>query len=205
MDIYQTMINVMKDVDVIKKDNYNKIQKFKFRGIDDVYNVLHPICVKHGLLSVPTKVFDFTTEEKQTSNGGRLFFRMFTVEFTFYALDGTKITSQVRAEGMDTGDKASSKGMATAHKYALIQAFAIPTEESHNDDPDFTSVETVPDGTQMDKTAPVTDLEALQNEVTFELRKSNWPSAKKTYFEAQISSMHVNDLRVLLSNIKGGK
>jgi len=205
MNIYQTMINVMRDVDCIKKENENTMQHFKFRGIDDVYNALHPICVKHGLFSVPTKVFDFTSETKPTSKGGNLNFRLFTVEFTFYAVDGTSITAQVRAEGMDSGDKATSKAMATAHKYALIQAFAIPTEESSNNDPDYSSPNTVPDGTQMDKRPEVSDLGALKNEVGFELDKSNWAEGKKIFFKTQIPKMLEKDLRILLSNIKGGK
>ena len=204
MNIYQTMINVMGEVDVIKKQNYNKIQKFNFRGIDDVYNVLHPICVKHGLFSVPTKVFDFSSELKQTANGGSLNFRLFTVEFTFYAADGSSITAQVRAEGMDGGDKATSKALATAHKYALIQAFAIPTEDSANNDPDYSSVDTVPDGTKMDKRPEVSDLGALKNEVSFELNKSNWEEAKKIHFKKIIPTMVEKNLRILLKSLKGG-
>jgi hypothetical protein len=40
---------------------------------------------------------------------------------------------------MDTGDKASNKAMAVAHKYALLQTFCIPTKESQTNDVDQTT------------------------------------------------------------------
>jgi hypothetical protein len=48
----------------------------------------------------------------------------------------------VIGEGMDSGDKASNKAMAVAHKYAIIQVFAIPTEDDK--DPENDSHEVVP-------------------------------------------------------------
>ena len=158
MDIFQTMCKILQDVEVVKKDKFNKAQRFNFRGIDDVYNMLHPLCKKHGMFSLPTKIYDVSTIEKTTARGGSLFFRLFTVEFTFYAQDGSFVKAEVRAEGMDAGDKATNKAMAVAHKYALIQAFSIPTEESIEEDPDqysdFPFPEDVEFDTPVQRTAP---------------------------------------------------
>jgi ribosomal 50S subunit-associated protein YjgA (DUF615 family) len=43
---------------------------------------------------------------------------------------------------MDSGDKASNKAMAVGHKYALLQLFAIPTEEQK--DPEYDSHDVKP-------------------------------------------------------------
>ena len=53
MNIYQAISAVMADVEAIKKDKDNRQQGFKFRGIDDVYNAVHPILAKHGVFSLP--------------------------------------------------------------------------------------------------------------------------------------------------------
>jgi hypothetical protein len=45
------------------------------------------------------------------------------------AEDGSKVTACTYGEGMDTSDKSTNKAMSAALKYAIIQAFSIPTEE----------------------------------------------------------------------------
>ncbi|NCB71464.1 MAG: single-stranded DNA-binding protein [Clostridia bacterium] len=138
-NIYQAMAEVMKDVEAIGKDQQNKQQGFKFRGIDDVYNAVHPILAKHGVFTVPT-VLSERTEERQTRSGGNLIYRILTMKYTFFASDGSSVESVVVGEGMDSGDKAANKGMAIAHKYALLQTLCIPTEDMV--DPDSETQET---------------------------------------------------------------
>ena len=58
------------------------------------------------------------------------------MKFTFYATDGSNVSTQARGEGMDSGDKASNKAMAVAHKYALTQTFTIPYEGMVDPDSD---------------------------------------------------------------------
>ena len=48
-----------------------------------------------------------------------------------------------KAQGRDTSDKATNKAMASAHKYALLQTFCIPTEDIGQDDPDAETPEPV--------------------------------------------------------------
>ena len=127
-NIYQAMAEVMKDVEAIGKDQQNKSQGFKFRGIDDVYNAVHPIFAKHGVFTVPT-VLDERTEERSTRSGGNLIYRILTMKYTFFASDGSSVEAVVIGEGMDSGDKGANKGMAIAHKYALLQTLCIPTED----------------------------------------------------------------------------
>jgi len=131
--IYPAMISVMKDVGAISKDKVNQMQKFKFRGIDDVYNSLHETMAKHGVFSVPT-VLEERSEERKTKNGGALIYRILKIKYTFYAEDGSSVEAIVIGEGMDSGDKASNKAMSIADKYCLLQAFKIPTEDISDPD-----------------------------------------------------------------------
>lgn len=134
--IYQAICNILKDVEAISKERVNQQQGFKFRGIDDVYNEVHRLFAKHGVFSVPC-VTSERMEERQTKNGTNLIYRMLTINYTFYAADGSSVVATVIGEGMDSGDKAANKAMSIAHKYALLQVLAIPTVDMA--EPDATS------------------------------------------------------------------
>lgn len=137
--IYQNIIKAMNEVNSISKDNYNQLQKFKFRGIDDVMNAMHPILSKNNIFVAP-EVEDFSREERTSKNGGLIIYTIATIKFTFYAEDGSNIVVKVIGEAMDSGDKGMNKAMSTAYKYALFQVFCIPTE----DDPDKDSYTLAP-------------------------------------------------------------
>jgi len=137
--IHEKIIAILTDSEAISKDRRNQQQGFNFRGIDDVYNALHPLLAKHGVFST-TEVIVERTEERQTKSGGNLIYRILTVKFTFYAADGSHVESVIIGEGMDSGDKASNKAMAIAHKYALLQLLAIPTEDAKDPDAESHSV-----------------------------------------------------------------
>jgi len=128
MSIHVAINNIMNEVGAIAKTKTNTQQGFKFRGIDDVMNTLHPLMCKHKVFAVP-EVLDQQREERQTRNGGNLIYSVCTVKYTFFADDGTSIYAVVVGEGMDSGDKATNKAMAIAFKYACFQVFCIPTEE----------------------------------------------------------------------------
>ncbi len=124
--VHQKIIQVMKKTGAISKDKQG--MGFKFRGIDDVYNALHDILADVGLFSVP-EVLEERSEERATKSGGVLIYRILKIKYTFFAEDGSSLSSIVMGEAMDSGDKASNKAMSVAHKYALIQIFSIPTIE----------------------------------------------------------------------------
>jgi hypothetical protein len=138
-EIYSRIVAVMADVGAIAKDKRNTQQSYNFRGIDDVYNELHNTLAKHGVFTVPY-VLDERSEERPTRDGkGLLLYRVLKIRYRFYAPDGSFVTAVLMGEGMDSGDKASNKAQAVAHKYALLQVFAIPTEEPK--DPEVDSPE----------------------------------------------------------------
>ena len=64
-----------------------------------------------------------------------LFYVTVKMELEFVAAsDGSKHTNSAYGEAMDRGDKATNKAMTAAYKYALFEAFCIPTEGSDDAD-----------------------------------------------------------------------
>lgn len=127
--IYQAMANIMLEVGAIGKNQTNSHQRYQFRGIDDMYNHLQLVMSKNGVSSIPTNIIDLTREQVKTSGGKPTNSVSAVIEYTFYASDGSSIKCQSICEALDNSDKASSKAMSMAHKYALIQAFCIPVED----------------------------------------------------------------------------
>lgn len=127
--IYKKISDVMGEIGAIKKKDKNKVQGYAFRGIDAVYNALNPLLSKHGIFCIPN-VIDQTREERKSKNGGTLIYTILTIEYTFYAEDGSNVVARVVGEAMDSGDKSCNKAMSAAQKYVLFQLFCIPTEEA---------------------------------------------------------------------------
>lgn len=131
--IYKKMSLIMKDIGPVAKSGTNEVQKYKFRGVDQFINSLHPALVKHGVFMVPECTSE-THELKDVvrSNGKSGIDKHVSImmKYHFYAEDGSVVTvGPLPAEGLDSGDKATNKALSAALKYALIQTFSIPTED----------------------------------------------------------------------------
>jgi hypothetical protein len=125
--IYQAIPAILADVEAIGKTRKNQQQGYQFRGIDDVYNAIHPLLAKHKVF--PTcEVLSRDTSERETKSGGALFCCAIRAKYTLWASDGSSVTTEAIGEGMDSADKASNKAMSAAYKYALFQLLCIPTE-----------------------------------------------------------------------------
>ena len=133
--IYEAISNVMRDVGIVGKNNFNQIQKYKFRSIDDVMNALNPAMVKNHVFVSPT-ILDQKRSERESTKGGVLIYSVVTVRYTFYTDDGSSVEATVVGEAMDSGDKSMNKAMSAAFKYACFQVFCIPTEEMHDSEED---------------------------------------------------------------------
>lgn len=117
----------------ISKDKKNEQQGYRFRGIDDVYNALAPALVAHGLVVLP-RVLSREVTERESRNGGVLFYVVVNVEFDLIAVaDGSRHTIRTYGEAMDSGDKATNKALSAAYKYAMFQTFCVPTEGAADD------------------------------------------------------------------------
>lgn len=130
--IAKTMLDLV-EAGGIGKNQENQQQRFKFRGVDDVYNALAPILSKNGLAMIP-RVTERVITERQSKSGGALFHTVLRVEYDFVASeDGSIHTAIVYGEAMDSGDKGASKALSIAFKYAAFQTFCIPVEGDDSD------------------------------------------------------------------------
>lgn len=142
--VYQAISAVTKEMsqEGIAKGRKNQQQGYSFRGIDEVLNALSPMLAKHNLCVLP-RMLSRELVERQTKNGGALFYVTVHAEFDFVSADdGSKHTVSTYGEAMDSADKATNKAMSAAYKYAAFQAFCIPTEGDN--DADATTHEVAP-------------------------------------------------------------
>jgi hypothetical protein len=137
MQVYKAINAVQSElatIGIVKDKRNSQGAGYNFRGIDDVYNAIAPLLAKHGLCILP-RVLTRECVERQSKNGGALFYITVEAEFDFVSSeDGTKHTVKTFGEAMDSGDKATNKAMSAAYKYACFQAFSIPTEAKEDAD-----------------------------------------------------------------------
>lgn len=142
--IYADMAAIMRKIKGISKDQNNKIQGFKYRGIDDVYNAIQPIMGAQGVFCTLDEIKTTGRENRTTKKGAELIYTTMHLVYRFNAEDGSSVTTNVIGEGMDSGDKSSNKAMAVGHKYAIMQAFCIPTDDMSDPDAETHDVEPKP-------------------------------------------------------------
>lgn len=176
--IFAAMAGVMADMEAIGKEQKNQSQGFKYRGIDQVYNALHPLLAKHKVFTTP-EVLEKAREERTNKNGTVLAFVSLRMKYTFWCEDGSSVSCVVEGEGMDSGDKASNKAMAIAHKYALLQTFCIPTEDMSDPDAEVHQLAPMPSYISRDQ---LNRLEAALNACSPAVQKkfeADYPDATK--------------------------
>jgi len=119
----------------VSKDRDNKQQGYAFRGIDDMYNAIAPLLAKHALCILPS-FSERVVVERQTKNGGALFYTNVAGKFVFVsAKDGSSHeVGPFYGEAMDSGDKSTNKAQSAAFKYMAMQTFCIPTEGENDTD-----------------------------------------------------------------------
>ena len=142
MEIYKKMSLILKDVEAVSKGQKNTTQGWTFRGIDDMYNALHDLFAKHEVF-LTSDILEVNREERKTNKGGNLIYTIIKIKFSFNASDGSSVHSIMLGEAMDSGDKSANKAMSIALKYALMQAFLIPTVDLIDSDKD-TYEESIP-------------------------------------------------------------
>lgn len=169
--IHSKIANILQKVDAIAKDQTNVQQKYKFRGIDDVYNALQPLFKAERVFCTPETLEE--RREQITGSEGKIRFYVFLkVKFTYFAEDGSSVSLITNGEGMDSGDKATNKAMSAAHKYSLIQMFMIPTQEGSHDS---------------DKNTP----DELEEEIEFEIQRIGDQKSLQEYWAAN-KELHTN-------------
>lgn len=126
--IYKKMADMMADIGAVEKSGTNKFQNYKYRGIEDVYNALHPLLGKYGIF-LKLKILDLKREERTNDKNKAQIYSLVTVEYIFTCEDGSSVSSTCIGEAFDSSDKSLQKALSAAQKYLFFQMFCIPTEE----------------------------------------------------------------------------
>ncbi len=185
--IYAAICGVMEDVGAVGKNDYNKSQNFRYRGIDAVMNTLNPAMIKHKIFCTP-EVIEQSREERTTKGGGALIYSVCRIRYRFFTIDGSYVDTVVVGEGMDSGDKATNKAMSVAFKYACFQTFCIPTENLM-DDPDKETPEESIGEKKQGSSFSDPEMEKLFKELETELNRTGYGKSSiiKTY---KVDSLH---------------
>jgi len=127
--VQEAMVAVMASVGAIGKGRQAPAEAggYRFRGIDEVLNALHPALVEHGVIVTPEVL------ERSVDQQGKWRLVSLLVRYTFHGPAGDTLACSAWGEGRDTTDKAAAKAMSTAMKTAMFQALAIPVEGSSFD------------------------------------------------------------------------
>lgn len=93
LQVFKSIAEVMAELSEIgiSKDRRNEQQKYKFRGIDDIYNTLSGLLSKHKICIIPY-CQNRQSVERVTKSGGVSFYTTVTVKYDIIsAIDGLKL------------------------------------------------------------------------------------------------------------------
>jgi hypothetical protein len=138
--ILELLPKLMQQVGPILKEQENKQQKYRFRGVEQVLQRLQPQLIQLGMsLSVAATEHSAAQYDSTDSSGKprKVHVAAVTLAVTITAPDGSSVTNSAAGEGMDHGgDKATSKAMSMAFKYAMFFGLCIPVDRRSIDDGD---------------------------------------------------------------------
>jgi hypothetical protein len=135
----------MADIKAVPKDGTNKQQGFKYRSIEATVEAAHRALTSNGVIVLPVILESSQSVVQVGKNNTSQQHCRVRVQYTYAAPDGSMVQTVCEGEGMDSGDKATSKALSMCFKYALFQTFCIPTG-----DPD-------PDGQVVEAARPVSN------------------------------------------------
>ena len=122
LNIHQKMLEVMRQIQYLKKDDTVAFKSTSYKGLSEekVTSTVRQAFLELGMVMYPIK--------QDSNRVGNLT----TVDVT-YRIANTESDDYVdvvsTGEGADTQDKAAGKAMTYAYKYALLRTFAIPSGE----------------------------------------------------------------------------
>lgn len=112
----------------VAKARLNTRDNYLYRSIDDVLQRLAPLLAEYRLCILP-RVLEREASDRLDESGNLLVAVSLRVAFDLVsAEDGSCHTIEAYGEALDRGDKATSKAMQSAYKYAVLQAFCVPSQ-----------------------------------------------------------------------------
>lgn len=134
MKIYEAMAKVHAELDAIAKDQQG--HGYKFRGINQVLNALHPLFKKHKIVT-KREVILWERSSRTNSRDKEVSEVKLHCKYSFVSLeDGSALETHGVGEGLDSSgsDKATGMALSNAYKYVVFEMFNISTEEQQDSD-----------------------------------------------------------------------
>lgn len=128
--VYVAWQRMMQDVQWLGKERRG--DKYMYRGIDDVMNLVGPAERKHGVFVMPTGI-EPVFAIINTKGGAAMNYCRAVVHFMIYGPRGDSMPATTLGEGFDTGDKSASKAQSVALRTLYLNALAIQTNEPARD------------------------------------------------------------------------
>lgn len=130
----QRSINEMGGIAKTRDTNSSNSKfNYKFRGIEDMYNVISPLMVEHNVVLTP--FLEKCKTIKTVSKSGDIAYKTIVVMryLLISIVDGSSVETCFLGEANDSGDKSSIKAQSAAQKSFYIQTFNIPTSTYNHD------------------------------------------------------------------------
>lgn len=205
LSLHQKILNVMKAVEYLQKDDNVEFLKTKYKAISEekVTSIVRKQFVEQGLIMYPF--------EQEISKDGNI-----TTTNTKYRLVNVdnpeeSIVIASSGQGADSQDKGSGKAMTYSFKYALLRTFAIPTGE----DPDKISSAELDDieKNEKEKKAYKNKQEDLKKELKSLLETTNsdvpkfldWATIRYERNISSVDEMLDRELQDAIKTIKANK
>lgn len=140
MNIFQRINAISQEAGALAPESKGGVP-FAFRGIDGTVAHLTPFMHKYGVFAAPEVLESIVTEREiinpqtGTPNGKLVKTTQLTVKYTFYAPDGSSVTTVSAGLADDFGDRSTAQAMSVAYRIALLQLFHLPT---HTKEPEET-------------------------------------------------------------------
>lgn len=128
--VFAAINGVMRDAMPVGKDQENKHQNYKFRGIDDVMSAMAGPMRTHGVFILPS-----IAAQKQDRDG-KITRTLIKMRYRIYGPAGDCLVAEIPGEAFDTADKSMNKAQAAALKYLLFTLFMLPVDGRSIDDGD---------------------------------------------------------------------
>lgn len=132
-DIISIIPLIRQELGAIAKDDEPTVgTKYKYRGHDQIINAIVPLLNKYGVFTtVEDELLRY--EGRPAANAKWNTAAVIRKVVTFWAPDGSSVSSTIVAESTDNGNKAVGQAQTYAERYAYTQTFTIPTGDA---DPD---------------------------------------------------------------------
>lgn len=138
--VHVAMAAVMADVRALGKNDRNAHFGYQFRGVDATVNALGPAMRTHGVVLLPqVEHIEYRDVQIGPPNKRRDAHEVkVRVRYTFVGPKGDRLDVVTCGEAIDEADKGTAKATSVALRIALLQTFALPTDDP---DPDASDVQ----------------------------------------------------------------